>query len=149
MCLGYFSLPLLAKVKMKCQNGVFGAAGNCKGVVSLCPCSFVKPLILTSPKAISAFISWPPLRFGGKTSLPQRKHCFHLMNSSSHFCYYQKISCNLLCPQSGMTSLLSNSSLLTLCERPRTWIAALFIHKISGFFKKESESYIKVFISLT
>lgn len=115
---GLFFIAVVCQGKMKCQRGVFWSVGNCEGVVSLCPDSLVWPLILKSPKEIAIPIvasSWVL-----QWTIPSPEKTLHSSyhSSSSHFCYYQKISHNSLCSQSETDSLLSNSSLLTLCENP-------------------------------
>lgn len=51
---GLFFIAVVCQGKMKWQSGVFGAVGNDKGIISLCPpCSLVRPLILKSPKKIT------------------------------------------------------------------------------------------------
>lgn len=113
---GLFFIAVVGQGKMKCQSGVFWAIGNYKGVVSLCPHSLLKPLILKSSKEITAHIRQPPSGFHSEKSLKQRKPHFVLWDFFIDFCYFQKISGNFLCPPSGMNSPLSKSSLLT-CVR--------------------------------
>lgn len=137
---GLFFIAVVGQGKMKCQSGVFWAVGNCKGVISLCPHN-LGGHSFSSPQKRSLH-PFDNLLLGFTVNCPfsRENPALSYKTSSLYFCYYQNTLCNFLCPQSGMNSLLSNSSLLTLCERPRTWIAALFIHKISGL-EKNRELY--------
>lgn len=51
---GLFFIAVVGQGKMKRRSGVFWAIGIYKGVVSLCPHSLLKPLILKSSKEITA-----------------------------------------------------------------------------------------------
>lgn len=140
MCLGYFSLQLLAKVKWNVRV-------ESSELLETAKVSFHFVLItwgghsFSSPQKRSLH-PFDNLLLGFTVNCPfsRENPALSYKTSSLYFCHYQNILCNILCPQSGMNSLLSNSSLLTLCERPRTWIAALFIHKISGL-EKNRELY--------
>lgn len=101
------------------------SAGSCRScwklqsLVSLRPPCLVRPLILKIPQKIPAPILSPLLGFYGETSHPQRKHCIRLTRVLHLLSVITKrFHTPSLCPQSGVDSLLSNSSLLTLYQSP-------------------------------
>lgn len=129
------------------------SAGSClscwklQSLISLHPPSLVRPLILMIPQKIPAPILLPPLGFYGETSHPQRKHCIRLTRVLHLISVITKrFHTPSLCPPSGVDSLLSNSSLLTLCQSPELGLLPCSFMKYQD---QEKQSYIKVFISLT
>lgn len=118
MCLGYFSLPLFAKVKWNVRGEFSDLWVTAKVSYHFALIASWGHSFSTSPKrslypfvASSRVLQWT-------TPSPEKTMHSSFSCSSSHFCYYQRISHNFLCSQNEMDGLLSNSSLLTLCENP-------------------------------
>lgn len=136
MCLGYFSLQLLAKVKWNVKVESSEPLETIKVSFHFVLIAYWSHSSLSPQKRSLHTFGSLLLGFTVKCPFKRENPALSYETSSSCCCYYQKISDNFLCPPSGMNSPLSKSSLLTLCKRPRIWIAALFIHKLWGLEKK-------------